>query len=336
MEVTVEVEVEVVGRSAEAFQQQVPVDRIDAMCRRAFGDDARPARVVEIGMGTYNTTYRIEFEGREPVILRVAPDRDRQPRGHRDAMRNEYAAAPYFAALGPLVPRILAVDFTHQLVDRDHMFQAVLDGVPAAEHLASYPPARLGSYYRQLGSITRAIHDVPGERFGRVAGPGSATWSGALEGWLRCTAAEFDDAGLDPHDVRRLVDAIDVHRSVLDEVTEPRLLHGDLWQLNILLAPEATEPTITGILDSDGAAWGDPLADWTIHRVRQLRGTGADAFWDTYGQPPDDAGGAVRELFYRARNMAGVRLDIHRRGIDLDGVPPVHWDLTDLLARLDA
>ena len=33
---------------------------------------------------------------------------------------------------------------------------------------------------------------------------------------------------------------------------------------------------------------------------------------------------------------AGARLDIHRRGIDLTTVPPVHWDLTDVIKGLDA
>jgi aminoglycoside phosphotransferase (APT) family kinase protein len=249
-------------------------------------------------------------------------------------MRNEYAAAPYFAALGPLVPRTLAVDFTHQLVDRDYVFQTLLDGVPAADGLDAYPRSRQGSYYRQLGSITRAIHDVRGERFGRPAGPGFPSWSQALADEFATLVDALDGAGLDSADARRVAAAVQTHRAVLDAVDGARLLHGDLWRLNILIDPHAAEPTIVGICDWDGASWGDPLADWTIHQVRLRSGTEVDAFWDTYGAPAGDAAGTLRQLFYEARHLIGARLDIHRRGIDLADVPPVHWDLSEVLSRL--
>ncbi|MFB9904144.1 phosphotransferase family protein [Allokutzneria oryzae] len=325
---------EAVERESDAFQRPVSVEQIEAMCRRAFGDRTRVARIVEIGVGHYNTTYRIDIEGRDPVILRVAPERAQQAHWDRDVMRNEYAAAPYFAALGTLVPQNLAVDFTHQIIGRDYMFQTLLPGAPASTTLDAYPRSQWPSYYRQLGTITRAVHEVRGDRFGRVAGPGFDTWSEALSDQFRVLAADFDDAGLDSGDVHRVIDAVGTHRAALDEVTEPRLLHGDLWTLNIMLDPDAAEPTITGVLDFDVACWGDPMADWTIHRARQQPGTEVAAFWETYGRPATDAASAVRELFYQARNLVGVQLDIHRRGIDISEVPPIHWDVSDVLARL--
>jgi aminoglycoside phosphotransferase (APT) family kinase protein len=327
--------VQTVERESDAFQQPVSPDQIEAMCRRAFGEHVRVTRVVEITIGTYNSTYRVDLEGREPVILRVAPDRARQSGSDRDSMRNEYAAAPYFAALGALIPRNLAVDFTHQLIDRDYLFQALLTGVPASQNLDSYPESGRASYYRQLGAITRAIHDVRGDRFGRVSGPGFATWGEALADRFCALARDYDEAGLDSGSVHRVIAATNSHRAALDEAGQPRLLHGDLWSLNILIEPGNDEPTITGILDCDAASWGDPLADWTIHRVRQRAGTEADAFWDTYGYPATDASAAVRDLFYRARNLIGARLDIDRRGIDLETVPPIHWDLAEVFARLE-
>jgi aminoglycoside phosphotransferase (APT) family kinase protein len=319
-------------RTSDGFQRPLSTELIEALCRRTFGDHARIAHVAEIGVGTYNSTYRVDIEGQGPVILRVAPDRAQQARGDRDAMRNEYAAAPYFAALSPLVPRILAADFTQQLISRDYMFQSLLAGAPASMALSAYRGSGLRSYYRQLGAITQLVHSVRGERFGRVAGPTFNTWSEALSEQFRTMAGDFEAAGVDSSDVRRVLGAVSAHRAALDNVAEPRLLHGDLWTLNIMIDPDAAEPTITGVLDFDGASWGDPMSDWTIHQVRQRSGTDVDAFWDTYGHHAMDSAGAVRELFYRARNIAGARLDIHRRGINLDEVPPIHWDLSDVLA----
>jgi aminoglycoside phosphotransferase (APT) family kinase protein len=323
-------------RVAEEHPAGASPEQIEAAVRRAFGDHARVAGVSEIGIGTYNSTYRIDIARAEPVILRVAPDRATQSRSDLDAMRNEYAAAPYFACLGRLAPRILAVDFTGQVIPRDHMFQALLPGVPAVTGLDAYPRDRHAPYYRQLGEITRAIHDVPGDRFGRVAGPGFATWSEALTDQFLGMAADLADAGHDATEAHRMVAAVATHRDTLDEVTRPRLLHGDLWQLNILVDPDAPAPTITGVLDYDAARWGDPLADWTIHRVRQQPGPEAGAFWEAYGPPPAGPASEVRELVYRARNLLGARLDIHRRGLDLAGIPAVHWDLGEVLTGLGA
>ncbi|MGW2815569.1 phosphotransferase family protein [Streptomyces sp. NPDC001415] len=49
----------------------------------------------------------------------------------------------------------------------------------------------------------------------------------------------------------------------LDEVTEPRLVHFDLWPGNIFAHPgDDTRPVrITGLIDHERAFWGDPAAE---------------------------------------------------------------------------
>ena len=320
-------------RAPGSFQQPVPPDRIEAICHRALGVHGMVRRAVELGGGTYNTTYRLEFAVGDPLVLRVAPA---PTRAADEGMRNEYAAAPYFATLGARAPRTVAADFTHQVLDRDYVLQTLVAGVPAKAGLGSYPYEKWASFYRELGTVARAMHEVRGPGFGRVAGPLFGTWSQALSAQLSELARQFERAGLAADEVRRIAAAVETHRDVLDRVTEPRLLHGDLWTLNVLVDPDAAEPTITGVLDFDAASWGDPLADWPIHQARNRAGTEVDAFWAGYGQLPDDADAELRQQFYRARSRAGARLDIHRRGIELTTVPPKHWDLAEIVVALDA
>lgn len=231
------------------------------------------------------------------------------------------------------MPRVVAADFTHELLDRDYLVQTMLPGVRAPEGLARYPRPVWASFYRQLGAATRRLHEVRGERFGRVLDGVHPTWGDALIASLVASAAELDAVGLPSEPIHRVAAAADRDRRLLDEV-EPRLLHGDLWHVNVLVDPDTPEPTITGCYDSDRASWGDPLADWTIDRAQQRPGTERDAFWDTYGTLPTDRASRRRSWYYRALHRVGGRLDLHRRGLDPVTVPGHHWDFAPVLEQL--
>ncbi len=324
-----------IERLPQAFQQTVTAGEIQAMTHRAFGPDVVVHSAVELGWGTYNNTYRLDTGADRPVILRVAPSPDRQSGAEREFLRNEYASVPYFAPIAHLLPRTLAVDFTHDVVARDYLFQSMLPGVPAPEGLRAYPRPAWATFFRQLGAIARSVHDVRGERFGRVAGPTFGTWSEALIGSYDDVAADLDDLGLDARDVRRVADAARRHRAVLDDVTEPRLLHGDLWTVNVMVVPDASEPTICGVLDCDRTFWGDPEADWTIRMAGRRPGTERDAFWEAYGPLSTTSEAALRGLFYQARHIAALRLERHRLA-DAAGVTESYDELAEVLARLAA
>lgn len=324
-----------IERKPGAFQQSVTAGQIRAMCRRAFGAQTRVASAVELGHGMYNSTYRVDLEPDGPVILRVAPEPSRQTRTERELMRNEHASVPYLAPIAALMPCTLAADFTHELIGRDYLFQTMLPGVPAPDGLAAYPRPQWLVFYRQLGTIARTIHAVRGTRFGPVAGPTSPTWSQAVTAALREIAADLDDAGLDATDVRQVIEAATHDTTVLDEITEPRLLHGDLWTVNTMIDPDAPEPTITGVFDCDRTSWGDPEADWTIFLATRRPGTERDAFWDSYGPLSATPGAARRSLYYRARHLAGARLEMHRLGNATD-LPATYHDMRDVLAALTA
>lgn len=215
-------------------------------------------------------------------------------------------------------------------MNRDYRVQTLLPGAPASQRLPAYSASALRWLYRELGSVTRTVHDVTGP----VAGPFHDTWSLALIAQFEQLAAAFTAAGLDADPAHRMIEASRRHRAELDEITIPALLHGDLWTLNILLDSDPARPKITGVLDCDAASWGDPMSDWTINRVLFRPGTEVDAFWQTYGRPASGRASSVRALLYRARNALGARLDIQRRGLSLTDIPPVHWDITDVLSDL--
>ena len=301
-----------VERAPGAFQQSLTEEQITAMARRAFGEGIEVSSATELGDGTYNSTYRVALVSGPEMILRVAPEPKRQLRAERAFMRNEHAAAPYFAPIAALLPRTLCVDFTHDLIGRDYMFQTIVPGIPAREGLEAYPREQWGPFFRDLGAITRRIHAVRGEYFGTPVGPRFDTWSEAVVTALADIVADLDDAGLDSAEAWELAELAAGHRAILDEVSEPRLLHGDLWTINVMVEPGTPEPTVSGLFDCDRVSWGDPESDWAVYRAAGRPGTERDAFWEAYGPLDDSPGAHWRRLLYEARNIAAGRLERHR------------------------
>ncbi|NBE95832.1 aminoglycoside phosphotransferase family protein [Nonomuraea sp. KC401] len=307
-------DVQPIERPAGSFQQSVSADRIQAVCRRALGPDTRVVSAVEMGLGMYNTTYRVTVEGvTRPVIVRFAPAPDRQFVSERELMRNEYATLPHLAKIAPLMPRVIAADWSHELVDRDYMVQTLLDGVPAAEGLSTYPRRSRTGFFRQVGKIARTVHAVRGTRFGPVAGPAYDTWSQAVTASLHDIAADLDGLGLDAADLRKAAALAVEHAAVLDGITEPRLLSGDLWTVNIMIAADAPEPVISGVFDLDRTLWGDPAADWPIRMAASKRDERV-AFWEAYGERDESPAAVWRSLIYEIRHLGAVRLERHRLG----------------------
>jgi aminoglycoside phosphotransferase (APT) family kinase protein len=162
---------------------------------------------------------------------------------------------------------------------------------------------------------------VRGDRFGPVGRPGYATWSEAVSVMLRDIIADLDDAGIDADDARQVLAIALRGKDILDEVRDPRLLHGDLWTINVMVAEDAPEPTVTGVFDCDRVIWGDPESDWAIYRATRKTGVGSvaerEAFWDGYGRLDPSPHAEWRRFLYEARNIAGLRLERSRLGIDI-------------------
>ncbi|WP_331735016.1 aminoglycoside phosphotransferase family protein (plasmid) [Streptomyces goshikiensis] len=325
-------EFHVIERSANASQQGLTERQILAVIRRAFGPSAEVHSARELSGGMYNTTYRIALAERgEPVVLRVAPEAGRQFRSERELMRAEYASVPWLAPIADLMPRVLAADFTQAVIGRDWMIQSFLPGTPAPELLGSYPKETHGAFFRQMGEITAAVHAVSGPWFGPVTGPGHARWSEAIVTSLHLIAEDVESCGLDAADLRKAADAAQAGAEVLDEVAVPRLLTGDLWTVNTMLAA-APVPTICGVLDMDRTWWGDPEADWTM-RMARAKQDARLAFFDSYGRTAETDAGAWRRHVYEVRHLGALRLERHRLGNEAgvrDSYPLVAEELSAL------
>lgn len=316
-------------------------NHIVAMCRRAFGPSVHVASARQLSGGAFNTTFLIALDDRQ-VILRIAPAPTAKVSWDEQwLMRREQHIQPFFAALATLMPRTLLADFTHQLIDRDYLFQTYLAGERWDEIAEQFTVDEQLQLWEHFGRITKTIHSTVGASFGGpYPAPTFASWSETILYRLERATQAMIEAQFDVSDIQTVATSVRRQPARLDVIKQPRLLHGDLWLFNILVKREADGPIITGVLDADRAWWGDPLADWTMF-VLAMAQQASDAhqyytrFWQAYGEVEQTRESAFRQAVYAAMYI-GTALVWARQHDDVETVQRGQHDLGAVVKRLHA
>lgn len=302
-----------VDRPAGHFQQAPTPAQLEAMCRAAFGHSVQIHQIRELSSGLFNNTFVVDLADSRTVVLRVAP----APGAHvypneRWLMRREYSVQPYLVPACPAVPRTLFADFSHTVVDRDYVFQAFIEGEVWGFVKDQLSPDENNAVRRQLGRIARQINAVRGDRFGSpYPDPGFSRWSDALLHLLSAMARELVAQGKDATGAYELVQWIERHRPLFDAITEPRLLHGDLWPQNVIISREGSGLEIVGLIDSERALWGDPEFEWIY-----CLGNQQPAYWEGYGERDTSEGAPLRAVAYRGIWLVLVIMEQQRFNSD--------------------
>ncbi|CAN5467336.1 hypothetical protein BH10CHL1_BH10CHL1_10600 [soil metagenome] len=330
----------VLEQDSENPQSALNAMQIMALCQHGLGAHVAVRTVRKLAGGTFNSTYLIELADITKVILRVAPPVD-STSNWEDAwlMRREVAIQPCFSAISPLMPKILAIDFTHQVIERDYMFQTFMAGERWDTLEETLLPAENLDLWRQFGGIVKQIHATTGNQFG-WPDPGQqfTTWRETVFYRFEHTVQAMLANQLD---VTHFMAAFDIARAqaiVLDEIKLPCLLHGDLWPFNVLVRRDADGPKLVGILDADRAWWGDPLADWTMFLLAVRRDDPESqlmqaAFWGAYGAVEREHNTQLREEIYKAMYFGNVALWHASRG-EMDVVNRAQAELQGIAQEL--
>jgi aminoglycoside phosphotransferase (APT) family kinase protein len=317
----------------EVTPAKLTVDQITAILVRCFGSGAHLFGIKEFGGGTFNETYLIEISEKERVVLRIAPPAD--PDTYWDdvaLMRREHNTLPFFASIATFTPKTVLTDFTHQIVERDYVLQTFMEGDRWSDIEDELTPEDNIDLWRQCGEIVQQIHVTTGEKYGYpYPGRSFENWHDVVLDRFSRIAQSLKDYQADISHFSAIFDLVRSAQSVFNDVHTPCLLHGDLWTFNLLVTRKHGRPLISGVLDTERAWWGDPLADWIMFllSIRSEEGHWQQqlvAFRNGYGPLRKGETMQFRQEVYKAMHIGssvvwgvrhGNREDVERARQDL-------------------
>lgn len=242
------------------IKRKLSESEMTAITSKAFGQAA--IAVKELTDGWANAAYQVMLEDGRLIIVKAAPLASAKLMSYEQGlMKAEVEVLRLVKQMGVIpVPAVYVHDASESIVNCEYFIMEMLDGEPYNKVKDRLTDEQRNQIDYQLGIYNRQLNEIHGERFGLYAANNEAnrTWREAFHSLLLGVLADGESEGL------RLTEEYDTIRSevarrlgVLDEVTEPRLIHWDLWDGNVFIKDGA----ITGIIDFERALWGDPLME---------------------------------------------------------------------------
>ncbi|MFC4466437.1 phosphotransferase family protein [Streptomyces xiangluensis] len=226
----------------------------------------RLVRCRSLDGGTYNAVEELLLDDGSRYVLKVPPPPTDPGMSHeRELLASEAEFYRAAATVDVTAPRVVGVCLDGAASTGRYLLMTACPGEPWDDSVTYGEQALLR---RELGRQVARLH--------RVTGPGYGYPSGALgplaDDW-RTAFTTMYDAVLDdarryrawlPRPVDEIARTAKAAYDALDEVSEPCLVHFDLWRGNILVErPEGgAAPVIGGLIDGERMFWGDPLADF--------------------------------------------------------------------------
>jgi aminoglycoside phosphotransferase (APT) family kinase protein len=272
--------------------------------------------------GTINTTFRI-LQGKEaPLYLRIAPGDTEVEAGPAwmtpHGLRREVAAIGMLEPLAALLPRTVHADWSRQVIDRDWVLQTRVPGTPWSDLAPDLTPAENMDLWRQLGTITSTIHAIVGAEFGPPEeGCGHDSWAGQVRWDVTGLLVDAQRFGVDPDSFERLTALVNESVSVLDRITEPRLIHSDLHPRHVFVGRDSGGGMeVSGLIDLEFARFADPLSEsiFVEDGLHPGEDAGFGAFCEAYRCDLPSRDSRLRSYIYQLTALGWTVMDLHRLG----------------------
>jgi aminoglycoside phosphotransferase (APT) family kinase protein len=274
-----------------ASKTRIGRDQAQLAIEAAFDSTVWLAASAECEEGWFNAVYRLELSDGRTVVLKVAP-----PPGFR-AMRYEHKLMDTEVSMLRLVgentevpvPEVLFWDESCTVLPSPYFVMETCQGTLMSELRPRLDDAAQQVIDAQVARHVASINAIAAPAFGRPdpMGPHRTTWSTAFDDLVAEHLADAKDADVElPFPPDELVSLVKNQAPHLDVVTEPRVVHWDLWDSNVFVDSESLD--VVGLIDFERVLWADPLME-----VQFLGKRESDGLVAAYGMPLFDQPYAV-------------------------------------------
>ena len=159
------------------------------------------------------------------------------------------------------VPKVFFYDNSKTLLNNEYFFMEKLNGQSYNKIKESLSEKEQEKIETELGMYNSAINHIKGEKFGYFSQPdrNCIRWSQAFHMMINDILQDGKDYNIKlPLAYEEINEFVLKRTGILDIVIEPRLIHWDLHDGNVIINNEGK---IAGIIDCDRAMWGDPLIE---------------------------------------------------------------------------
>jgi aminoglycoside phosphotransferase (APT) family kinase protein len=247
----------------------VPDKKIQVLLRKRFGETAVLLSAEEMKEGFFNACYKLSLSGcgHDALVLKTGVETGKYVLTYEQGlMQTEVEVYKILEKTEIPVPRVIAADFSRQDINCDYFFMEHLSGAPWGSLIRTeaLSPDNVDSLHRELGRYTALLHNIKGGYYGYIREDKfyrHPTWREAFRAMVDSV---IQDGRRDKVDLpyTEIYDNLAPFWPLLDEITEPSLVHYDMWAKNIMLVERDGKYIIDGVIDLERCFYGDPVADY--------------------------------------------------------------------------
>ena len=227
-------------------------EQLHRITELAFGKENTLEAFREMQGGYCNAVYQLEMKDRlQRVILKVAPSADvRLMSCETEMMRTEVEAMCLARKHQiPGVAKVYAYDDSRTICSGEYLLMEKLEGESLSEAKQNMSDTEKEQADYRVGELLFQINSVKGKKFGHfcVESLQYDNWFDAFYSMMSRIIHDGIDADIQigvPYS--QILEQLTEYRDCFTEVTEPRLVHFDSWDGNILLRTDELAVLSTG------------------------------------------------------------------------------------------
>ncbi len=233
---------------------------IELLVKNAFGNRVEIKEIKSIDDGWFNGVYTIILDDMEMILKISPPGKIKTLRYEKNVMKAEVDVLDLLNGLGDIpVPKVLFYDGTKHFLDSEYFFMTKIKGIPYFKVKESLSRNERENIEIEIGKIERKLNHIKGEKFGYFSKDAykSEKWPEAFRSMFLdiLNDGEAYKVKLPFFKYSTIAKLVFARINAFEEVTEPCLVHWDLYDGNILI----DNGEISGIIDFEKSIWGDPL-----------------------------------------------------------------------------